>query len=179
MNTITAGGIAVHCSHDEIVDISTLIPHPRNPHQHPDKQIQLLARIIQYQGWRTPITVSIQSGYIVRGHGRLLAALYLDVGQVPIDCQNYSSEEDEYADLIADNRIAELAVMDPTLLAEILEDLQASELDLDLTGYNAEEFADIVKQFSIPDQEFPEYDESVADTVKKVTCPQCGHEFPV
>ncbi|WP_282442293.1 hypothetical protein [Pelotomaculum terephthalicicum] len=33
---------------------------------HPDKQIQLLAKIIKNQGWRAPITVSNRSGFIIR-----------------------------------------------------------------------------------------------------------------
>ena len=63
--------ISIHCAHDELVDITTLVPNPRNPNRHPDKQIELLAKIIQNQGWRAPITVSTRSGFIVRGHGRL------------------------------------------------------------------------------------------------------------
>jgi hypothetical protein len=39
---------------------------------------------------------------------------------------------------------------------------------------------DIAQDYSlvIPETE-PEYDETCADDVKKVTCPECGHEFPV
>lgn len=36
---------------------------------------------------------------------------------MPVDYQNYTNEAEEYADLVADNRIAELAEIDNKLLA--------------------------------------------------------------
>jgi hypothetical protein len=106
---IIADNISVYCAHDELAYITTLVPNPRNPNQHPQKQIELLAKIIKTQGWCAPITVSTRSGFIVRGHGRLLAAQYLGASCVPVDRQDYASEAEEWADLITDNRIAELA----------------------------------------------------------------------
>lgn len=120
--------IKVYCAHTEMVDSATLIPNPRNPNTHPKKQIELLAKIIQSQGWRAPVTVSNRSGFVVRGHGRLLAALLLG-SMVPIDRQDYESEADEWADLIADNRIAELSEIDDTLLAELLAEIGSSEIN--------------------------------------------------
>ncbi len=67
----------VKCAHDEMVPLEEIIPNPRNPNQHPDQQIELLAKIIAAQGWRAPITVSTRSGFIVRGHGRFAAAKLL------------------------------------------------------------------------------------------------------
>lgn len=67
-------GIIVHCAHTEIAPIDKLKPYPRNNKNHPDAQIAMLAKIIKAQGWRAPITVSNQTGYVVRGHARLEAA---------------------------------------------------------------------------------------------------------
>ena len=63
-----AGEVPVYCAHDKLVDVTTLVPNPKNPNTHPDNQIQLLGRIIRQQGWRAPITVSNRSGFIVKGH---------------------------------------------------------------------------------------------------------------
>ena len=142
--TIQAGGIPIHCSFDEITDTASLIPNPRNPNQHPQKQIELLAKIIKHQGWRAPITVSNRSGFIVRGHGRLLAAKHLGLDQVPVDRQDYDTEAQEWADLIADNRIAELAEIDETLLKELMSELQEGDLDLDLTGFTVDEVSELL-----------------------------------
>lgn len=124
----------IHCSYTELSDPALLVPNPRNPNQHPKRQIELLAKIIETQGWRAPVTVSNRSGFVVRGHGRLQAALLLDC-QVPVDRQDYASEAEEWADLIADNRIAELAEIDGEELAKLLHDLDGLDLDMDLTGY--------------------------------------------
>lgn len=70
-----AGDIPVYCSHDKIVSITKVVPNPRNPNIHPERQIEILSKIIQEQGWRQPITISNRSGFIVKGHGRYLAAV--------------------------------------------------------------------------------------------------------
>jgi DNA modification methylase len=139
-----ADNIPVFCAHDEIVDVTKLVPNPKNPNQHPDEQIQLLGRIIRQTGWRQPITVSKRSGFIVKGHGRLAAALLEGLKAVPVDYQNYTNEAEEYADLIADNRIAELADMDNKLLADIFADIDTGEIPVELTGYTEDEMESLV-----------------------------------
>lgn len=139
-----AGEIPVFCAHDAIVDAATLVPNPKNPNTHPDGQIQLLGRIIRQTGWRQPITVSKRSGFIVKGHGRLSAALLEGMEQVPVDHQNYATEAEEYADLVADNRIAELAEIDNKMLADIFADIDTGEIPLELTGYTDDEVESLV-----------------------------------
>ena len=95
-----ASGINVWCRHDDLCDITTLVPNDKNPNKHPDKQIALLAKIIRHQGWRQPITVSKRSGFIVKGHGRFQAAKVLNVELVPVEYQDYETEAAEMADLI-------------------------------------------------------------------------------
>jgi ParB-like chromosome segregation protein Spo0J len=73
---------------------------------------------------------------------------------------------------LADNRTAELAEWDDEVLSNLL-----SEVGDDIPGWTDEEIHKLIDD-SIPEEE-PEYDESVANDVKKVTCPECGHEFPV
>ena len=145
-NKGTAAGIPVYCSHDEIVQTEKLVPNPKNPNTHPDKQIQMLAKIIKAAGWRQPITVSTRSGFIIKGHGRLMAAQLAGLEEVPVDYQNYETEADEYADLIADNRIAELADMDDAKLREIFADIDLSGIDIEITGYTDSEMNGIINQ---------------------------------
>lgn len=175
-----ADGIAVYCAFDELVDVGSLKPHPRNPNRHPDSQVALLARIIKAQGWRAPITVSERSGCIVRGHGRLLAAQSLGVKQVPVDRQDYATDEEELADLVADNRIAELAEMDRALLQNLLWEIEAAGLDLEMAGFTQMDMELLVAQVSGPDA-FPvseeEEDDSSLEDEGVVRCPWCGYEF--
>ena len=143
-----ADGVAVYCAHDEIVDAATLVPNPKNPNTHPDEQIQLLGRIIRRQGWRAPITVSKRSGFIVKGHGRLASALLEGFKAVPVDYQDYASEAEEYADLVADNRIAELAEIDQKKLADIFADIDTGEIPAEMTGYTEKEMENLVTALS-------------------------------
>lgn len=135
--------IDIHCSYTELKDPTLLVPNPRNPNQHSATQINLLARIIQSQGWRAPITISKRSGFVVRGHGRLEAALALGLTEVPVDVQEYASEAEEYADLIADNRLAELSSIDNKLLADLLKDTGDCAA---FTGFSAKEIDKLVSE---------------------------------
>ena len=105
-----AGSIPVYCAYDKIVPVAELKPNPKNPNRHPGDQVELLARVIEAQGWRQSVKVSTLSGLIVSGHGRYEAALFLGC-PVPVDYQSYASEAEELADLLADNRISEMAEM--------------------------------------------------------------------
>ena len=134
-----ADSVPVYCAHDALVDVTTLVQNPKNPNQHPDNQIQLLGRIIRQAGWRAPITVSTRSGFIVKGHGRLAAALLEGFEVAPVDYQNYATEAEEYADLVADNRIAELAEIDQRMLTDIFAEIEFDEIPTELTGYTEEE----------------------------------------
>ena len=56
--------------------------------------------------------------------------------KVPVERQDYASEAEEWADLVADNRIAELASIDNDELAKLLSDLDGLDIDMELTGYS-------------------------------------------
>lgn len=143
-----ADGIPVYCAYDEIVPVDQLRPNPKNPNKHPQDQIEKLGKIIRGNGWRNPITVSTRSGLIVKGHGRLLTAQLEELKEVPVEYQNYESEEAELADLTADNRIAELAEMDSKMLADIFADIDTGAIDFELSGYSEEEYKDIATALS-------------------------------
>lgn len=139
----------IRCSHRELRDPATLVAHPRNPNRHSQRQIDMLARIIRHQGWRNPILMSARSGFVVAGHGRLAAALQLGLRSVPVDVQEFATEADEWAHLVADNRIAELADMDKDGLGDLLRDLgDVEDFDLELSGFDTGE---IDRMLAAPD----------------------------
>lgn len=143
-----ADGIPVYCAYDEIVPIGQLRPNPKNPNKHPQEQIEKLGKIIRGNGWRNPITVSTRSGLIVKGHGRLMTAQLEELKEVPVEYQNYESEEAELADLTADNHIAELAEIDRQMLADIFADIDTGAIDFDLSGYTEEEYGELASALS-------------------------------
>lgn len=171
--------MVINCAYDELWDIEKIIPCPKNPNTHPEKQIKLLAKIIKAQGWRVPITVSKRSGFIVRGHARLEAAKILNIDKIPVDLQDYGTEAEEYADLIADNRMAELAVIDRPLLKDILQEIDTGAIDIEITGFGVEEIKDLMVEYHpLEDENEENKDESIAKC-DKVSCPECSNIFNI
>lgn len=131
---ILADGIEVWCAYDKLVKIDELLAHPKNPNTHPQNQIKLLAQNIRYHGWRHAIVVSKLSGYIVAGHGRLEAARELGVSIVPVEYQDFATEDNELAVLVGDNRLAELSSLDTNSLQDIVEQFKENDFDTILGG---------------------------------------------
>ena len=131
----TISGPVVRIDHIEFVSVAELskLRHPKNPNTHSNQQIEALAKIIEFQGWRLPIKVSRRSGYITAGHGRLDAAELRGWRDVPVSYQDYESEEQEFADLVADNAIAEWSVLDFKSINEAIPNL-GPDFDIDLLG---------------------------------------------
>lgn len=130
--------VDVFCLFEEMLPTDKVIGNPRNPNTHPPSQIALLAKIISTQGWRNPIVISRRSGFVIKGHGRLAAAKLLQLESVPVEYQDYADEATEWADMIADNRIAELAETDMTMLKDLLQEMDTGAIDMDLTGFDSE-----------------------------------------
>ncbi len=137
--------------------IKELKPHPKNPNKHSKEQIGRLAALIKYQGWRLPIIVSKQSGFIVSGHGRLEAAKLMGLKEVPVSLQDFTSDEQELAFLVSDNAIASWAELDLASINSFVPDL-GPEFDIDLLGIEDFEIepADKIEP-QCDEDEVPEY----------------------
>lgn len=137
-----------------ITDVHKLIPHPKNPNTHSEDQIERLSKIIDFQGQRSPIVVSNQSGFIIAGHGRLQAMQKLGWDQVAVNYQDFESEAMEYAHLTADNAIGEWSSLDLSVINEELAEL-GPDLDIEMLG---------IENFEIePLDRLPEKDEIPGD----------------
>lgn len=146
------------------VDQLLLIQNPKNNNKHSKDQVDRLAKIIDFQGQRSPIVISKRSGFIVKGHGRLMAIHKLGWKQAAVNHQEYLTEAQEYADMTADNEIARWAEFD---YAKTLEDIKDIDLgDIDLLG---------IKNFTmeLPNIQDIGFDPDVENAPQK-TCPHCG-----
>jgi Predicted transcriptional regulators len=165
----------IYCSYDELVPIGELNPNPDNPKLHDGRQIELLALAIEKQGFRVPICVSTLSGMIVRGHGRLLAAQKLGLKEVPVDYQDYTSREEEIADMIADNQLGLLTGFDEKQLQAIFEDMR-EEFENFETGFSEEEIKKLLGEVDfapVSQDEQPRLDQLNGSII----CPHCGEEI--
>lgn len=144
------------CKYDELADPNTLKQDPRNRNKHKPEQLEAIAKVLSFQGWRRPVSVSMLTGHVTAGWGRVCTAKKYG-WKVPIVYQTYTDADQQYADIIADNAIAKWANLDR---GEINNDLQDLELpDLDVLG---------MEGFDIDPK---------AKEKKKMKCPKCGEEF--
>jgi ParB-like chromosome segregation protein Spo0J len=154
--------------------LDALIPFARNARTHSDEQVRQIVASIREFGFTNPILLDGKNG-IIAGHGRLLAAKELGLERLPCIDLSHLTEEQKRAYIVADNKLALNAGWNEELLRLELTDLKEMGTNLELVGFDAMELADIMLG---KDVEFKEYDESAADDVELVTCPQCGHSFP-
>lgn len=113
--------------------IDDLKPYANNAKQHPQKQVDLLAKNIKRFGFTTPVLID-EKNNVIAGHGRLMALRQLGETKVPCVRMEGLSEKDIKALRLADNKIAEMGEWDMDLAIGDLKDLD-DEL-LELTGFD-------------------------------------------
>ena len=171
----------VFCRFTEMRPLVSLVEHPRNPNTHPQTQLERLADVIRGNGWRQPITVSDLSGYIIKGHGRYQAAKLAGFSEVPVEVQHYENEAAELADMLADNRIAELSEMDMNALNATLQALQIEDpAAVELSGYTDDEWASIRAELdSISNEEDTEPDDTYTSKAERPQYEPTGDAPPI
>ena len=164
----------------EYIPVDQIKPNPRNPRIH-DAAMPGIIASIEAHGFVQPVVCNRRTGFLVIGHGRLKAVKHLGhatIAVVWIDC----SEEEEWALMIADNRVAEGTVWDEPRLGELLEELKGADV---FTGYTQDDYTNLMQ--ALLDAEPSRLDASTRDDdppqsgggSRQVTCPECGHEFNV
>jgi len=123
--------------------LSDLIPYINNSRKHSDDQVAQIAASIKEFGWTNPILVDGDNG-IIAGHGRIMAAKKLGMTEVPVIELAHLSKEQRKALIIADNKLALNSDWDTNLLAIELKDLQDLGFDLNLTGFDGDELANLL-----------------------------------
>ena len=122
----------------EHVSVDELIPYAKNARTHSDTQVAQIAASMTEFGFVNPILLG-EDNIIIAGHGRLMAAKLLGMKNVPTIRLNHLNEAQRRALVIADNKIAENAGWDESLLREELSALEDLDFNIDLLGFNAEE----------------------------------------
>lgn len=150
------GGVPIRCACTAIVKVEELMQkrNPKNPKKHKAKQLALYWKIITQHGWRRAVVVSLRSGLITKGHGAVEAAARNGAEFAPVDYQHYDNEEQELADMLADNRLADLAENDEDKLRAVLSGL-ADKLDLELTGFDQDDLQRMIREAEDVEPEFP------------------------
>jgi DNA modification methylase len=127
------------------VPIGDLRPYGRKARTHSRKQIGALAESIRTFGFSVPILVDDQNR-ILAGNGRLEAARSLGMINVPVVMLSHLDAAQKRAFVLAENRLAELAGWDRSVLQAELQELADLKLDfeLDVIGFDDAEIETIV-----------------------------------
>lgn len=162
--------IEIHCKYDELLDVKAVKPDPANRNKHDKGQIDQLAKIIEYQGWRWPLVINKETGLLRAGHGRLAAAKKLKLKTVPVVYQDFKDSDQDYAFMVSDNAIGQQAEIDVAGINLDLENL-GPDFDLDWLGIN---------EFTLDPFEKEKEDKkgkSESFNEKIITCPHCDKSF--
>lgn len=163
----------INCAFTELVELHKIQPNPRNPNKHGTRQVDMLAKIIDYQGQRLPLIISKRSGFLVSGHGRLQALQKLGWEKAAVDFQDFESEAQEFAHLIADNKIAELADHDDNFMIEGIKELELEGMDFELLGLSDFDINQLPPEVKNTGAEL---DLNAFDNFDH-QCPKCGFEW--
>lgn len=173
------------------VNPHTLKPLPNNSKIHPDNQLVVLERSFKYYGFIEPIIIT-SDDFIIAGHGRVLAAKRARLETVPAIKVDFNSRK-ALAYSMMSNRSAELGKQNKAQVRDNLMELDAGDMDIEVTGYDAEDLANMMLQYDgllehttkeLEDEpeevasepiDSPELKEQASSAVNK--CPKCGHEW--
>ena len=113
--------------------------NPANSRTHSKHQIRQIASSIERFGFTGPILVD-KNDIVIAGHGRLEAAKLLGIVEVPTIRLEALSPDQVRAYAIADNRLAEKASWDSSILAiELQHLLNLDNFDVCITGFEIPE----------------------------------------
>jgi DNA modification methylase len=120
--------------------VGALKTNPHNSRTHSKRQIRQIADSVQAFGFTNPVLLD-EGNTIVAGHGRVSAAKLLGITEVPTIRLEDVSDDQVRAYVIADNRLAEKAGWDKSILAIELQHLLTieSEFDICVTGFEIPE----------------------------------------
>jgi hypothetical protein len=132
----------------EYVALSSLKPYSRNARTHSKHQVRQIAESIRVFGFTNPVLLDCNNR-IIAGHGRVEAAKLLGMEQVPTIRLEGLSDEQIRAYIIADNKLAENAGWDRSILAIELQHLitlDSADFDVTITGFEIAEIDVILEE---------------------------------
>jgi DNA modification methylase len=116
--------------------VASLIPYARNARTHSDAQVAQIAASIREWGWTNPVLID-ETGGIIAGHGRVMAARKLKIEEVPCIVASGWTDAQKRAYVLADNQLAQNADWDMDLLKVEIGELKTEGFEIGLMGFDA------------------------------------------
>lgn len=132
--------------------LSKIKPWPGNARTNPPEQISLLASILRRRGPDQPIVVD-EKGFILKGHGRRMAAAEAAMAEFPVVQRLGLSEIEKREIRLEDNAVPLMSGWDLTLLRDDLTFLKAGNSDLSQLGFTDVNLVTFLAKPSVQDPE--------------------------
>jgi len=164
-----------------IVELDRLVPYENNSRTHTEEQIAQIASSITEFGFTNPVLID-ENYSVLAGHGRVKAAEYLELKNVPTVRITGLTEKQKRAYVIADNKLALNATWNDDVLQNELQELFNSEFDLSILGLNDAEINSFLGDSlnNIADEkDYVGAEEITLDDIDDFSheCPRCGFNF--
>lgn len=155
-----------------------LLSYARNSRTHSEAQVDQIAASIKEFGFTNPVLIDNEN-QIIAGHGRVMAARKLKLGEVPCIRLGYLTETQKKAYVIADNKLALNAGWDDELLALEIAELKDEDFEINILGFSVEELILINEAANKNFEPATEKEQGKLDKLdpKWICCPKCGSEF--
>ena len=134
------------------LNIDQLVPADYNPRKKlkpGDAEYEKLKWSLQEFGYVDPVIWNERTGHVIGGHQRL--QVLIDSGETEVQVSVVDLDEDQEKALnIALNKIS--GEWDMAALAELLDELKRTDLDLALTGFDADEVDELFRKMQTTDE---------------------------
>ena len=154
----------------QLISIDKLVPYVNNARTHSAEQILKLRSSLREFGFVNPIIIDREFN-VIACHGRLMAAKEEGIEEVPCVFVDYLTDAQKKAYILADNRMAMDAGWDEELLKIEMEELQNLGYDLEFTGFDEKELADL---FGVDDKEVKEDEFDLTAALEKASFVERG-----
>lgn len=134
-----------------ILNVNELIENPNNIKIHTDEQIELIKKSIDKLGFNSIVVID-ENNMILAGHGRVQALKEIGKDKVPCLKIYNTSEDEKLQIMMMDNTSVLMTGIDGNMAKIVIEKLEISDADLELTGLSLEKISDLkLDDFNIPE----------------------------
>jgi DNA modification methylase len=154
----------------QLISVDKLVPYVNNARTHSPEQILKLRSSLRELGFVNPIIID-KDFNVIAGHGRLMAAKEEGITEVPCVFADFLTDAQKKAYILADNRMAMDAGWDEELLKIEIEELQNLGYDLEYTGFDEKELADL---FGVDEKEVKEDEFDLTAALEKASFVERG-----
>lgn len=156
--------------HTEQIAIDDLMPHPANVRQ---GDVGAISESLRVHGQYRPIVVQRNTRHILAGNHTWRAAKALGWKHIAATILDVDDDQ-ALRILLVDNRSNDIATYDDSGLADLLQQLAATERQLEGTGFDLDDLDLLLSDLG----DFPTAEEPApASDPQPVCCPNCGFEW--